>query len=130
MRLVFRRETAQRGLLIWKFLEYLRQVSDLKDFFDFCGEADDFHGAALLHNRDVDARELANAGAVEIAELAEIEQDVVAFFAQQNLYGIVQRGDFHIGKMAYNIDERNAILLADFYGKIHGDNLSRAGLQL
>ena len=123
-----RRETAQRRLLVWKFLEYLRQVSDFEDFFHFGSKPDDFHRATLLYNRHVDTREFTDAGTVEITQLAEIEQDVVAFFAQQNFYSIVQRGDFEICKMTGDIDERDAIALANFYGKVHDDDLSRAAV--
>jgi len=106
-------------LFVWELLEHLRQVSDPEDFFYLGGEPNNFHRAALLYNRDVDTCEFADAGAVEIAELAEIEKYVVAFFVQQNFYGVMQRGDFQICKMADNVNERDVATLADLYRKIH-----------
>jgi len=113
------RKTAQRRLFVGKLLENLRQVRNFQDLFDLWRQTDHSHGTTLFHDGNVNARQFADAGAIQIFQFAQVQQNIVSLFAQQRLHGIAQRAHFKKSQVPGDIDERNMVLLADLHGKAH-----------
>jgi len=106
-------------LFVRKLLKYLGKVGDLQHFFNFGTKANHFHRASLLDDIDVDTREFANAGTVQILQPSQIEENILSTLLKQRLNGVPQSANFKKCKMPGDRDQRHLILLADLHRKIH-----------
>jgi hypothetical protein len=108
----------QRRFLVGKFRKNLVEVRDLENFFDVTRKADHFHFAAGFKNGDIEARKFADAGAVEILQGAQIEDEMLAAFAEKARDVFAEDADFEKCEAAAKIDERGWSRMPDCGGKV------------
>ena len=106
-------EAAEGGGFVGEFGEDLVEFGDFQDFFDSGGKADDFHAAALFNYAHVIADQFADAGAVEILEAGEIEDQVFVTLGEEAKNGVAEGSGFKRGEAPGNFDERNLFRLTD-----------------
>src|SRR5438477_4816741 len=86
------------------------QLGDLQQVVDFLGEVEQLKLAALIFDGGIGADQLADAGAVDVIDVAKVQQDFLVALAEQLAHGIAQDyAAFTEGDTAATVDNGHAI---------------------
>jgi hypothetical protein len=85
-------ETVQRGALVRINVKDSVKLCELQEIVDFFGQVQQFQFAAAALRGGVSADELADAGAVNIVDVSEIEHDSSPIIIKQTADGLAQQG--------------------------------------
>jgi|SRR5271157_1881946 len=101
------------------------ELGDLQQVVNVLAEVHQLEMPALVAQRGVAAHELADAGAVDVADGREIQQDVDVVLACQLANDVAQdAGAFAQSQFADNVHDDDAIYQARAGLKIHGTSLN------
>ena len=119
------RKALQRFFLVVKFLEDAIELRDLQNFFDLWCEADHFHFAALLDHAHVAVDQRSDSGAVEIQQVADVEDDLLVALLHQVGDRLAQNTAGERRQLAREIHDRNFTVATNSCRKIHDYLLAR-----
>src|ERR1700722_4734305 len=102
-----------------EILEDAVKLRDLQDFFDLRRQADHLHIAALLDHAHVAVHEGADAGAVEVHQVADVEDNLFVALAHQVADGLAKDSAGEGRKLTAEIDDGDGTGVANCSREIH-----------
>src|SRR5262249_37467455 len=116
-------ERLDRGRFVVLNIENSVELRNLQQVVDLLGQIEQFQVAALVTDRSEGTDQLANAGAVNIGDIAKIQKDFSLSFAEEVLHRLAQHGAaFAQGDTAAQVHNSNAAHLP--VASLHGHCVS------
>src|SRR5208283_1208875 len=113
-------EGADGGGLVVPDVEDGVELGDLEQVVDLLGEVEQLELAAGVFDGGECADQLSDAGAIDVADLGEVEQDVFGALVERVVNAVAQ-GDaaFAKGDAATEVEDGDSVYLADCYFHAH-----------
>src|SRR5262249_12764650 len=127
-RLLF--ERLDRGWFVILDIENGIELSNLQQVVDLLGEIEQFQVAALVADRSEGADQLANAGAVNVGDVAQVQEDFPLSLSEEVLHDLAQhRAAFAQSDTAAQVHNSNAAHLPVTCLHCHCDSSLSAALR-